>query len=170
MVKAIDKRTTVPLEEPNYSRHSSNADSLLRKGNRPRPRESRPDIRVSNNCACVLVPTRKKRQAGRRAARSRPHTYARGAGRTCVRVGPILTIYSRVVTRRRTTRVRTAISRLLASPPRGYALAGERATTDREEQRVQATLPLSRRANIMRRIARVDFRCRSFRRDREFDE
>lgn len=46
----------------NYTWYLNNADSLLRKGNRPRPRESRPDIRVSDNCACVLASTRKKKQ------------------------------------------------------------------------------------------------------------
>ena len=60
--------------------YSNNADSLLRKGNRPRPRESRPDIRVSDNCACVLASTRKKekeRKKSSRRSRVNVHTYER---------------------------------------------------------------------------------------------
>lgn len=76
----------------NYTWYLNNADSLLRKGNRPRPRESRPDIRVSDNCACVLASTRKKSSQHSRMT----CTYTKlCAG---VRSGPILTIYSHVVT------------------------------------------------------------------------
>lgn len=82
-----------PPSDYNFTWYLNNANSLLRKGNRPRPRESRPDIRVSDNCACVLVPTRKKKKQAAFAC----NVYVHGP---CIRIrgGPILTIYSHVVT------------------------------------------------------------------------